>query len=127
MKEGVSLGQPLLPHGLHGGQPGHGGHHHARKQLHGRDVSMVKRVGYGREHLKDTQRAPIVAKRGDKDRTGSETAAASQIDSRIGFGVMTEENFAGANAFGGKARIGLEMDAQVGSGATGTRAADDFA
>ena len=39
---------------------------------------------------------------------------------------MAEHDFAGANGFGGDAGVGLKADAEVGSGASGASAANDF-
>ena len=40
--------------------------------------------------------------------------------------VVTQEHFAGAHAFGGDSAVGLEADAEIGSGAAGAGTADNF-
>src|SRR5580700_7118660 len=107
-------------------QPGHGGHHDTRQQLHGRDVAMVEGVGHRGQHLKQAKGAAIVAKRGDENGAGSQPAAAGEVHARIGFGVVTKKNFPGAQTFGGKAGVGLQVDAEVGSSAASARAANDL-
>ena len=48
------------------------------------------------------------------------------IHARIRLGVMAEQHFAGAHAFGGESAIGLQANADIGSGASGARPANNF-
>ena len=58
--------------------------------------------------------------------TNTEAAAAGEIDARIALGIMTEHDFAGTDGFGGDAGVGLQANAKVRGGASGTSAANDF-
>jgi len=50
----------------------------------------------------------------------------ARSDTRIALGVMTQHYLAGAHGFGEMPDIGLQADAEVGSGAAGAGAAYDF-
>ena len=58
--------------------------------------------------------------------TNTEAAAAGKIDARIALGIVTKHDFARADGFGGDAGVGLQADAKVRGGASGTSTADDF-
>ena len=67
-----------------------------------------------------------MAQRRDQDGADAETAATGEIDARIALGIVAKHDFAGADGFGGDAGVGLQTDAEIGSGAAGAGAADDF-
>src|ERR1700678_4582321 len=87
---------------------------------------MVKGAGGGGKHLKHAQSAAIVAQRGNQDAADAQATATGQVDAGIAFGVVAEHDFAGANGFGGDSGIGLQANSEVGRGAAGAGAADDF-
>jgi len=62
----------------------------------------------------------------NEDGANSEAAATGQVDAGITLGVVTEHDFARAHGFRGDASIGLQTDSEVGSGSSGTGAADNF-
>src|SRR5579864_4605456 len=108
------------------GDTGNGGYHHARKQLHGGDVFLVKSTRRGGEYLENAQGAAVMAQRRDQDRADAQAFAAGKVNPRIALGVMAKHDFAGSDGLGGDAGIGLEADAKVGSSAAGTGATDDL-
>lgn len=87
---------------------------------------MVEGMGKGGEHFEDTESPAEMAQGSRENGANAETAAGSKVDFRIALGVVAENDFAGADAVGGDAGIGLETDAKVWSGASGTSAANDF-
>ena len=115
-----------LTDGLEAGQAGHGGNHHAGKELHGGNVPVIESMGYAGQDLKNTQGPAVMAQRRGQDGAYAEPAAGRQIDPRIAFRVMTEHHFAGADAIGGDARIRLQANTEIGSGAPGSRATNDL-
>ena len=111
---------------MQAGDAGDGGDHHARKKLHGSHVALVECAGRRGQNLEYAQGAAIVAKRRDEDGADAEAAATGEVDARVAVGIVTEHDFPGAYGFGGDAAIGLQADAEVGSGAASAGAADDF-
>ncbi len=111
---------------MQAGDAGDGGDHHAGKQLHGGHVALVEGAGRGGQHFEHAESAAIVTQRRDQDGADSQAAATGEIDARVAFGVVAEHDFAGAHGFGGDAGIGLQTDAEVGSGAAGAGAAHDL-
>ncbi len=109
-----------------GRDAGDGGDHHAREQLHGGYVALIKGSGSGRQDFENSQGAAVVAQRGNQDGADAQAAAAGEIDARIALGVVTQHDLAGADGFGGDAGIGLQADAKIGSSAAGAGAANDF-
>lgn len=108
------------------GDTGDGGDHHAGEKLHGRDIAIVEGSGRRRENFEHSQCAPVVAQGRNQNRSNAQAATAREVDAGIAFGIMAEHDFTGADRLGGNASIGLETDAEVGSGASGAGAADDF-
>ena len=111
---------------MEGGDAGDGGDHHAGKELHGGDITFAEGAGRGGQHFEDAESAAIVAQGRNQDGADSEAVAACEIHARVAFGVVAEHDFAGADGFGGDAGVGLQADAEVGCGAAGAGAADDF-
>ncbi len=111
---------------MEAGDAGDGRDHHAGEQLHGGDVFFVEGAGRCREHFEDAESAAIVTQRADQDGADAEASATGEIDAGVAFGVVAEHDFAGADGFGGDAGFGLQANTEVGSGASGAGAADDF-
>jgi len=108
------------------GDTGDGGYHHSGEELHGGNVALVEgRRGRG-EDFKNAESAAVMAQGRDENGAHTETAAAGEIDARIALGVVAEHDFAGAHGLGGDARIGLQANAEIGSGASSASAADNF-
>jgi hypothetical protein len=108
------------------GDTGNGCHHQTGKQLHGSDIAMVKSAGGRGKHLKHAQSAAIVAQRGNQDGAHPEAAATGQVDAGVAFGIIAEHDFAGTHGFSRDSGVGLEANPEVGRGAAGAGAADDF-
>ena len=111
---------------MEAGDAGDGGDHHAGEELHGGYIAFVKGAGGGGEDFEDSQRAAVVAQGRDQDGAHAETAATGKVDARIALGVVAEHDLAGADSFGGDAGVGLEANAEIGSGASSAGAANDF-
>ena len=111
---------------MEAGDAGDGGDHHAGKQLHGGDIALVEGSGGRGQHLEDAEGAAVVAQGRNENGADAEAAAAGEIDARVAFGIVAEHDFAGADGFGGDAGVGLQANSEVGSGASGAGAADDF-
>ena len=67
-----------------------------------------------------------MAQRSDQDGTNTKPATAGEIDPRIAIRIVAQDNFTGPDAIRRDTRIGLQPDPEVGSGAPGAGAADDF-
>src|SRR5215469_2853638 len=89
-------------------------------------MTFVEGCWAGRQDFEDTQRAAIVAKGRDENRTYAQAPTTGEINARIALGVVAEHDLAGADGFGGNTRVGLQADAEIRSRAPGAGAADDF-
>src|SRR5580704_1423765 len=67
-----------------------------------------------------------MAQRRDQNRADSEALATGEVDAGIAFGVVAQHNFSAAHRFRGNTVVGLQADAKIGRGASGTGAANDF-
>src|SRR5579864_1990246 len=67
-----------------------------------------------------------MAEWGGQNGACAETAATGQVDMGVALGVVTEDDFAGADTIGGNSGVGLQANSEIGRGAAGAGAADDF-
>lgn len=119
----------LAPNGPGGNarKAGNRGNHHARQKLHGGDVLMIERIGRRGQDFEDSERAMQLPQRRGQDRADSQPFAGEAVHVRILFGIIAEHDLSRAEALGRNAGIGLEPDAEIGSGATCASAANDLA
>ena len=85
-----------------------------------------KAPGEEDKHFENAQSTAVMAQRRNQNGADTQAAATGQIDARIALGVMAQHDFAGADGFGGDAGVGLQTNAEVGSGTSGAGAADNF-
>ena len=107
-------------------ETGKGGHHHARKKLHGRDVALGEGMRRAGENFEDPESSAEVAQRRSQDGADSQALADRDVDMRIVLRIMAEYDLAGAHAIGGNAGIRLQTNAQVRRGAPGAGPAHHF-
>ena len=115
----------LAPNGPGGNarKAGNRGNHHARQKLHGGDVLMIERIGSRGQHFENSEGAVQLPQRRGQNRADSQPFAGEAVHVRILFGIIAEHDLSGAEALGRNAGIGLEPDAEIGSGAPGASAA----
>jgi len=100
-------------------QAGKGGHHHARKQLHGRDVALGKGMRRAGENFEDSEGPAEMAQGRGQDGPNSQALAHRHVYVRIVLRIMAEHDLPSADAVGGNAGIRLETNPQVRRGASG--------
>lgn len=103
-----------------------GGDHHARQHLQSGDMALIKGVRVGGEYFKDAEGVLEATERRDQDAADTKTAGGGDVHLRVGFGIVADKDFAGADAVGGNAGFGLQTDTQVGSSASGAGTADNL-
>ena len=111
---------------MQAGDAGDGRNHHAGEQLHGGDIALIKRARGRGQDFEDTESAAVMPQGRNQDGADTEAAATGEVDARVALRVVAQHDLAGTDGFGGDAGIGLEADAEVGGGASGAGAANDF-
>lgn len=107
LSEGTLNDAPTWPDGRSGKagalgsiarEASHGRHQDTGEQLHGSDITLIEGIGRSRQHFEDAERPAVLSQRRDQNRSSAETAATGEIDPGVFLGVVTEKNFAGADA-----------------------------
>ena len=102
-----------------------GGENQLAEEIEAANVFVVEAERFGGEGFDESHDAPFGRKWDGDHGAGAEAAAGLGIHARIGFGIVAADGLAGAQAGAGKSGVGVELDAGVGSDASGRSAADD--
>ena len=107
-------------------ETGQGGHHHARKKLHGRDIALGEGMRGAGENFEDPKSPAEVAQRRSQDGADSKALADRDVNMRIVLRIMAEYDLSGAHAIGRNAGIRLQPSAQVRCSPSGAGPANHF-